>query len=177
MQIMRSALLFVLCASVSLAAAQSLDDVAKTKPTRKAARLITNEDLPPAPPEEEAAAPVSSATAETAELQDSTAGSPSDSDPKDLPSLEKKQAELKAGISFGKKHIDQYREKMKAESDDHRRDIQQEVLDEMASDLKDLQQQSDALQKQIDELRPAAKDDVTKRDKDTPAPEDQKPGA
>ena len=156
------AVLSIICLCSALSCAQSLGEVAKQKPAKKATRVITNDEIPSRPPEEEPKKadpkPEASADEEKPAKESSTpaattdAASAEQSSP-EIQGMEKQLADLKSNLEARQKRTDEYREKLKAEADDSRRDVQQGVLDGMESDLKSMQKSVDDLQKQIDDKK------------------------
>jgi hypothetical protein len=160
----RVILLLVMSLSTSFVFAQAVADAAKTKPAKKASRVITNDDIPSKAETNEK--PASATPSGTASLvadekpaSNPEADEPSpDKAPGEVQDLEKQLSYLNKNIAARQKRTDEYRDKMKNETDDHRKEIEQEVLTAMEGDVESMQKESQDLQKKIDEKKQAVKD-------------------
>jgi hypothetical protein len=171
MQIRKLVLLSIICLCAGFSAAQSLGEVAKQKPAKKATRVITNDEIPSRPPEEETTK-ASVTEAETAaneakparepdkepEKEANSATAPATQMSPEVQDMEKQLADLNTNIAARQKRTDEYREKLRVEEDDSRREVQKEVLEGMERDLKSMQKESDDLQKKIDDKKQAEKE-------------------
>lgn len=167
--------LLSLTLGTSLAFSQTVADAAKAKPAKKASRVITNDDIPSKPPEEPkqtqsgaAAASTSDAAEEKPTAKPEGESTPKENSSPEVQELEKQLTDLNNNIAARKKRTEEYREKMQNETDDHRREVQQEVLAAMEGDLQQMQKEGEDLQKKIDEKKSADKD----QPKETAEPKD-----
>ncbi len=160
-----------------LAQAQSLGDVAKQKPAKKAARVVTNDDIPSRPVEEpkpaadspkagdagDTAKPDSDKPKEGEEAKADDAKDNAEEDSPEVAALKKKLADLKDGIASRTKRTDAYREQLKTETDDARFKMQSDILAAMELDLKRLDKEKQDMENELaklkDKQKPAASQD------------------
>ncbi len=159
---MKSVVLLSLIISTGLAFSQSVADAAKAKPTKKASRVITNDEIPSKPQEDPKPAQAGAAAEATANSDEKPAAK-TDAEAASKPSaevqdMEKQLTDLNSNIAARKKRTDEYREKMQSETDEHRKEIEQEVLSAMEGDIQSMQKESEDLQKKIDDKKQADKE-------------------
>ncbi len=139
--------------------AQSVADAAKMKPAKKATRVITNDEIPSRPQEEEP--PAGEATSGPSSAKTNAETTPAARESSDVKEMQIQLAEMNKNITARQKRTDEYRGKMQNETDDHRREVEQEVLAAMEGELKSMQEEAADLQKKIDEKKQAENEKAT----------------
>lgn len=149
-----------------MAMAQSLADVAKQKPQKKASRVITNDEIPSRPdlaePPKASTAATSSDAAEPANAKDAKdakdkpqaqAAAGKDEDSPELKAMQKQLDDMKVNMAERKQRTEELREKVKNETDEYRRNLGPTLLAARELDLQTMKQESEDLQKKIDAKR------------------------
>lgn len=156
------------CSVAGMATAQSLADIAKQKPEKKATRVITNDEIPSRPdPVETPKTPATTTSSEAAEPTDgkapdgkdakdkpqaqATAGK--DGDSAELKAMQKQLDDMKVNMAERQQRTEELREKIKNETDEYKRNLGPTLLAARELDLQTMKQESEDLQKKIDAKR------------------------
>jgi hypothetical protein len=151
------------CSVASLATGQSLGEIAKQKPQKKAARVITNDEIPSRPDLAEAPkTPMGANASEAAEPADGNDGKDKpqaqaakdkDEDSPELKAMQKQLEDMKVNMSERQQRTEELREKVKNETSEYRRNLGPTLLAARELDLQTMKQESEELQKKIEAKR------------------------
>lgn len=147
-----------------MAMAQSLADVAKQKPAKKAARVITNDEIPSKPEPAEVAQSSDSAigtqTSDPKETKDGKAkdkpaqtASGKDEDSPELKAMQKQLEDMKLNMAERQQRTQELRDKVKNETDEFKRNLGPTLLAARELDLQTMKQETEDLQKKIEAKR------------------------
>ena len=154
------------CSLAGMAMAQSLADIAKQKPEKKATRVITNDEIPSRPdPVETPKTPATTTSSEAAEPTDgkdakdakdkpqAEAAAGKDGDSAELKAMQKQLDDMKVNMAERQQRTEELREKIKNETDEYKRNLAPTLLAARELDLQTMKQETEDLQKKIDAKR------------------------
>jgi predicted RNase H-like nuclease (RuvC/YqgF family) len=166
-------LIFAWLSAAGVAAQQnqpSLADIAKEKPKHKAVRVITNDDIPPSP--EADSTPTSASGTASASDQGTEDQTASDKKPVPATNVKGDSAEVQAiqkeldtlnqNLAERQARTAEYKQKMDQETDDFRRNTEQQVLAARQAEERRMMQQRDQLEKKLSDAKKQSEKDEKK---------------
>jgi hypothetical protein len=164
-------LLFIAGLTVIGAAGQqnqpSLADVAKHKPSKKAVRMITNDEIPSQSANDDSSPATSDQASESSkpdanQADGHPAGDTKKSSTEEQAAIQKELDTLNQNLSNRQKRTAEYRQKMEQETDEFRRNTQADVLAAREHEEKQMMQQRDKMEQQLaDAKKKNAKQDAS----------------